>query len=140
MSYQARNDQENIIEINGKLVKAEQNRLLNTSEMNGNLINTDVNGKSACSDRGSTKPAFFLGSSKDNDDSSTSSASDEEFKDGDFGQFHSTQTQTDDIDSMSSSQNIDLKRALSNYVPKTSDQPARTLEECLAIMNSDVSI
>ena len=139
MSYTGRNDKQDIMDLNSTLVKTEQKGLLNLSEMNGNMVNTEVNNKSASIDRDSPKPAFFLGSSKDNDDSSTGSASDEESKDGESVLVHTTHTQTDDFDLMSNRQNIELKRALSNYEPKTSDQPLRSLEECLTIMNSDVS-
>ncbi|GFS01331.1 3-hydroxy-3-methylglutaryl coenzyme A reductase [Elysia marginata] len=125
-----------IIELNGNEDKTDQKELL--SKLNCNLANTEVNNVSPSSDRNSPKPAFFLGSSKDNDDSSSGSASDEECKDGHIVRSHSAQTQTDCIDYLNSTPRTDLKYALSSsYVPNISDKPARLLEECLAIMNSD---
>ncbi|GFO36479.1 3-hydroxy-3-methylglutaryl coenzyme a reductase [Plakobranchus ocellatus] len=152
LSCMARNGRDDIIEVNDQILKKEKKVLAKKSEMIGKAVMTEANGmstatvkkgKSYAAERNSIKPAFFLGSIKDNDDSSASSGSDEETKDGESERFHSAQTQTDDGDGMpngitaGSPQHVDLKRALTNYVPKTSTEPARSMEECLTIMNSD---
>lgn len=136
MNNQHNNDKDNIIELNGNTTSPSQKGLL--SKLNCKAVESNVIDKSPGSDRDSPKPAFFLGSSKDNDDSSSGSASDEDSKDGDSVLCHSAQTQTDDMDNLSRDQSLDLKYVLSsNYVPKVSDKPARQLEECVAVMNSD---
>lgn len=80
------------------------------------------------------KPAFFLGA-QDLDDTS----SEEDFRKENEAPRSHKETQTDQDIAMNDQKVANIQTPHFHYEPKLSDKAPRPIDECLSIMNSDVS-